>query len=46
MHGHGVYNWEDGRKYDGDYFENVKQGKGTLTWPDGKIYSGGWFEGK
>jgi hypothetical protein len=42
MHGHGVFQWEDGRKYEGEYYDDKKQGKGTLTWTDGRKYDGGW----
>jgi len=35
MHGRGKYEWSDGRKYDGDYIEDLKHGYGVFTWPDG-----------
>ena len=46
LHGKGVYSWPDGRKYDGEYQDDMKHGLGTYTWPDGKKYVGGWFESK
>lgn len=46
MHGYGVFEWPDGRLYEGTYVEDVKHGVGTFKWPDGKIYTGGWGNGK
>jgi len=42
MHGKGVFSWADGRKYEGDYFDDKKQGQGIFTWPDGRKYDGEW----
>jgi len=36
MHGKGKYSWKDGRFYEGEYFEDKKQGYGTYRWA-GKI---------
>jgi len=41
-----VYSWPDGRKYDGQYENDQKNGNGTFYWPDGRKYSGGWRDGK
>lgn len=38
MHGKGVYTWKDGRKYDGDYKHDKKDGYGTYKWADGRKY--------
>jgi len=46
MHGKGEMVWPDGRKYEGDYFEDKKHGYGILTFADGKKYKGGWEHGK
>ena len=46
MHGKGVYTWESGMKYSGDYKDDQKLGWGVFTWPNGKKYEGQWFEGK
>jgi hypothetical protein len=46
MHGYGIFNWADGRVYEGQYFEDKKEGEGTLTWPDGRRYEGPWKTGK
>lgn len=32
MHGKGVYTWKDGRKYEGDYFDDKKHGYGIYIW--------------
>ena len=40
MHGNGVYTWKDGRKYDGEYYNDKKHGLGTYTWADGRQYYG------
>ena len=46
MHGKGVFTWKDGRKYEGEYVNDLKNGKGIFTRPDGKIYDGSWKAGK
>ena len=46
MNGKGVFTWTDGRKYEGDYLNDNKEGFGTFWWPDGKIYKGNWKGGK
>jgi hypothetical protein len=46
MHGKGVYTWKDGRKYEGEYKLDRKDGYGTYTWADGKKFDGQWQDGK
>jgi hypothetical protein len=46
MHGNGVFTWPDGRRYEGSYVQDKKQGHGTFEWPDGKKYVGDWFDGR
>jgi hypothetical protein len=46
MHGSGVFTWHDGRRYEGDYFDDKKEGQGIFTWPDGRKYDGQWKNGK
>jgi hypothetical protein len=46
MHGSGIYSWEDGRRYEGEYQNDLKDGFGVYTWKDGKKYEGFWKEGK
>ena len=40
MHGYGVYRWQDGRLYEGDYFNDKKHGNGRYVWADGRQYIG------
>jgi len=46
MHGKGSFRWADGRKYVGEYINDLKEGYGEFMWPDGKCYRGEWFAGK
>lgn len=46
MHGKGIFTWTDGRKYVGEYLNDLKHGEGTFTWPDGRCYHGPWENGK
>jgi len=46
MHGKGIFTWADKRKYEGEYFDDKKQGHGIFTWPDGRQYDGQWLNGK
>jgi len=38
--------WPDGRKYEGQWKNNKKDGQGTETNADGKTKSGVWVDGK
>ena len=42
MEGKGIFSWIDGRKYVGEYKNDLKHGIGTFTWPDGRCYHGEW----
>jgi len=46
MHGRGVYIWEDGRRYEGEYQHDKKHGFGVYSWTDGSRYEGQWVNGK
>ena len=46
MDGTGVFTWADGRKYEGEYVEDKKEGHGIFTWPDQRRYDGQWKDGK
>ena len=46
MDGIGVYTWQDGRQYRGEYKDDKKHGFGIYTWSDGRMYSGHWCRGK
>ena len=45
MHGYGVFTWADGRKFEGNYYEDLKTGHGIFYWPNGQIYEGFWKDG-
>ena len=38
MTGRGFMVWADGRRYDGEWFENRCNGRGVLTYKDGRRY--------
>ena len=46
MKGSGIFTWNDGRKYQGEYIDDKKEGHGIFFWPDGRKYEGGWKNGK
>ena len=46
MHGQGVFTWKDGRRYEGAYNNDKKEGYGEFFWPNGKVYKGNWKDGK
>ena len=46
MQGKGIFTWPDGRKYEGEFINDKKEGYGTFYWPDGKIYKGNWKDGQ
>ncbi len=38
--------WSDGRRYEGEFFEDDKEGDGVLIFPDGTKYIGTWKKDK
>ena len=46
MHGHGIYIYADGVRYDGEYVDDKKGGFGYYIWTDGRKYEGWWYKGK
>ena len=46
MHGKGIFTWDNGKKYEGDYVDDKKEGHGVMIFPDGRIYDGHWKDGK
>ena len=42
----GVYEWSDGRKYDGQWRNNKMEGYGVFTCPDGRRYEGEYIDDK
>lgn len=45
MDGFGTFEWDDGRKYMGEYKQGLKHGYGEFFWPDGRVYKGLWNRG-
>ena len=45
MHGSGVYAWADGRRYQGEYKNDKKDGFGVYMWADGRCHYGMWKDG-
>jgi len=43
--GVGVYRWNDGRVYNGQWKANRMHGVGSLEYPDGRKYEGEWANG-
>jgi hypothetical protein len=41
-HGYGVFEWETGNVYSGNYFEDERNGYGVMKWTDGSTYMGTW----
>lgn len=46
MHGYGDLEWRDGKKYEGEFVNDKREGRGTFTWADGRVYIGEWKNGK
>ena len=46
MEGYGVFEWPDGRKYDGEWKNGKQHGVGVYTSASGKTKKGQWSEGK
>ena len=45
MHGQGLYQWSDGRRYQGEYKYDKKDGFGVYMWADGRAHYGMWKDG-
>jgi len=43
---HGIYTWNNGRIYDGDWDNTLRHGYGKYTWPDSRKYEGEWKNDK
>ena len=39
-----MYQWPDGNQYEGEWKNNLMQGKGVYTWNDGSKYEGEFNE--
>lgn len=42
--GHGIQEWPDGCKYEGEFINNLKHGDGVFTWTNGESYKGSFFK--
>ena len=42
----GIYQWINGRVYDGDWKNNKMEGNGIFTWDDGRRYEGQYIDDK
>ncbi len=40
-----MFSWPDGRRYEGNYYEDQKTGHGVFNWTDGRMYDGFWKDG-
>jgi hypothetical protein len=45
-HGYGIYYWNDGRRYEGNWFEGKYDGKVKFVQPDGSVKVGIWIKRK
>ena len=45
-HGYGVFVWNAGGKYEGDFYHGAATGRGTLTWANGDAYTGDFVNWK
>ena len=41
-----MYSWLDGRRYEGEWFENNMEGMGIYIWNDGRVYQGQYKDDK
>ena len=46
MSGNGVLVHPDGKKYEGSFVKDKKEGYGVFSWEDGRQYDGMWANGK
>lgn len=43
--GHGIFNWESGNRYVGNYKDDERDGYGVMKWTDESQYMGVWVQG-
>ena len=46
MNGTGIMVWEDGSRYEGYWFNNLRHGKGKYWYSDGRFEVQDWINGK
>ena len=44
-HGMGVYDWNDGSRYEGNFHEDKRHGRGRFSWKSGDVYEGDYLHG-
>jgi hypothetical protein len=44
-HGYGIFSWESGNMYKGNYKDDERDGYGEMYWTDGTVYKGDWRKG-
>lgn len=44
-HGFGVFDWESGNQYQGNYLNDERHGYGVMRWTDESMYMGIWDQG-
>lgn len=42
MQGIGLYFYDDGSKYEGEWFRNMRHGRGKMLYKSGDVYEGEW----
>ena len=45
MKGKGIFYWPDGKRYEGEFNDDKKNGYGEFYWPDGRVFKGMWKNG-
>ena len=43
--GYGVFEWESGNRYEGNYLDDERHGYGVMKWTDESVYMGIWDGG-
>ena len=46
MHGLGILSYPDGRRHEGKYANDRKNGPGIMFMPDGRRFEGDWVNGR
>jgi len=44
-HGFGIQSWLDGTRYEGEWVDNMAEGRGRITFANGDVYTGEWHCG-
>ena len=46
MHGDGKFIWNDGKVYEGNFYNGNLHGNGIITYPNGQVARGVWEHGE